>query len=145
MVCQVAGHSNDATAAAVAKAASKLSLSAVPPAAPTQHTEAEAGPQLADKERLAAQIQLKQKVVKLLHKQKAEAAKARMQQQIDLKRQATAAGKAAAGQAAVGSSTGAQKLHVLHKQQHRQPLAGIAPVLASTPAELVSKAFRWKH
>lgn len=152
MVCQVGAHSNAATAATVAKAASKLSLSEIAPAAPAQHAAAEAGPQLAAKERLAAQIKVKEKLLKLLRKQKTaadSATKSRIQQKVDklLGKQPTAAGalppaaaQAVAGQRAVGSSIGVQKLHALQKQQPRQPLAGIAPVLASTPGELVSRA-----
>lgn len=137
----------------MAKAASKLSLSEIAQAAPAEH--AAAGPQLAAKEQLAAQIQVKEKLLKLLRKQKTAAdpaTKARIQQKVDklLCRQPTAAGAlppaaAQASQTALGS-VGVQKLHALQKQQQKpRQLAGIAPVLASTPGELVSSASRRQH
>ncbi len=136
-------------AAGVARAASKLSLSGDTAAA----APAPAQPHLADKERLAAAIAVKQKVLKLLQKQKEAAdpaSRATLQHKLDkILGKASSAQPAAAAEASLPSTAAGQAAsHFLkgakkqqqkqaQMQQQRQPLAGIAPVLAITAAEQV--------
>lgn len=154
-----------AAAAGVARAATKLSLSG---AAAAQGAAAPAQPHLADKERLAAAIAVKEKVLTQLQKQQASAdpaTRARLQHKLDkLMGTTTPAPTAAAAAVKPPSSTAAglaatallkgvhkqqqkQKLQqklaqVQQQQQQRQPLAGIAPVLAVTAAEQVRAALQ---
>lgn len=151
-----------AAAAGVARAASKLSLSG---AAAAQGAAAPAQPHLADKERLAAAIAVKEKVLTQLQKQQASAdpaTRARLQHKLDkLMGTTTPAPTAAAAAVKPPSSTAAglaatALLKGVHKQQkqklqqklaqvqqqQRQPLAGIAPVLAVTAAEQVRAALQ---
>jgi hypothetical protein len=156
LVLQGGAHTNAASTAAaagVASAASNLSLTDNTAGKQQQQLPAvKEAPKLADKERLAAQIAVKEKVLKLLRKQKTSAdpaTRARLQHKLDKILGRTSPALAAAGNGASaasahgaagssGLSHGAQKPKLQQRQQQRQPLAGMAPVLAVTSAELVS-------
>lgn len=146
-----------AAAKGAARAATKLSLTG---SSSSSTAAATTVPCLADKERLAAQIAVKEKVLKLLQKQKNAAdpaTRARLQHKFDkvLGRAAASSGQAAGAAAtaapahvdaqahtaaAAGGGAargGAVQRAKLQKQQQRRPLAGIASVLAVTSAEQV--------
>lgn len=150
-----------AAATGVARAASKLSLTGSGSSSTTADAAA-AVPHLADKERLTAQIAVKEKVLKLLQKQKNAAdpaTKARLQHKLDkvLGRAAASSGQPAAAASAAasapahaqvqaaargGAATGGAAAQRAKLQQQRKPLAGISPMLAVTSAEQARRADR---
>jgi hypothetical protein len=154
------GHDGGGAAAGAARAPFKQTLSVnlyqqLPQDGAAAGGAGTGAPHLASKDQLAAQIAVKEKVLKLLQKQKASAdaaTKQRLQRKLDKLidgkgalqlpgPQPAAAAAAAAGKAPV------QTLAKLQLQQHKhkqQPLAAVKPALAATPAELVGNPCLWQ-